>query len=100
MAAEHVQNLGELVDLGPTEQPAERRHAFVVACRDAASLSRTHAHSAELQHRERSAVASRANCAMENGTGVRQPYCYRRYDEDRAKNQQEDGGAEDVGAPF
>ena len=73
VAAQHVPQLREFVDVGPAEQPADRRAARVVVARpDRAGLAlRVLVHGAELVNRERLAVQSHPLLPVEDRTGRR-----------------------------
>ena len=73
LAAQHVEELGELVDFRAPQQMPERKHARILLRRDHA-LSRivTHVHGAQLVHREARAVAADAFGPVQDRTGTRQ----------------------------
>ena len=100
LAPQHVQELGQLVQLAAPQEGAEREEAKVARRGDHASLRpRPVVHRPELEHREGPAVEADALRAVEDRPRAAQPDAERDQREQRADHRQHHGRDEDVNQP-
>ena len=98
LAAEDIPELGELIDMGATQKPADPRDAGVVALRPlrpAVGLG-VGPHGPELQHFELAAVLADPPLAVQDRAAVRELYGNSDCEQDGGEEQRDQGGADDV----
>src|SRR4051794_30217677 len=98
LAAEDVDEVGDLVERGAAEEPTGSGDARVVAVDDFADADRVGAldHRPQLPHLELAAAEADAALAVDDGAAAGQLDRDRGEEEERREDRQGDGGDEDV----
>ena len=101
LAAQHVEELRQLVDLGAAQQGSQREDPGVVLSRDAArSSGLALMHGPELEHGETGSRTAHPAGSVEHGPRAREPDGQRREGEHRRDQREADGREHDVKQAF
>jgi len=100
LAPDDVDELGQLVDAQPPEQPAHGGHALVFRFEPRGVAVVVFAHGAELHDLEEPALAADPSLTEQDGAGAGQPNRYRAQKQDRGRQHQGEGRGGEVEGPL